>query len=980
MKKWIWRTIWVVLGLYFVVTVFVVPYLIRIKLPDVVHNFTGGTLQIEDVSFNPLILDLSLEGVRFADPEGKPLLSLQRFDVNLDVIHLLWGRLSIEYIGLYSPKLYVVRQHDGTFNFDWLTRLGDANTSGGSGQKGGEEKLPAITVEQFELEDGSVALTDLSQAEPFYLEIEPIGLELTDVRMAGGGKNRFHFYAGTGFDEMLDIQGAVSRFQPFAVKGKAEYNAGKLYLIYYFLQNYTPLEVAEGRLHFGLTFDADMAHPEAMAVDHIRVALRRLRITQKNRYNDVLRIGEMTAVGGPVYPMRREATVDSVSFDRAFVGLERLRDGSLNWQHYFPAAGAAEAEKSATPAPDANVTAGDGGKPWNAAIREIALRNAQIRFADTTLSKPAVLTLDDINLTLGPVTTDMTKPVDFKSDLTVNGRGSVDVNGSATPKPLHADAQLRVDGVALSPFSPYVEDKTFAKIMDGRVSVTSRIAYAPSDTKPDLSARGDFRMNDLLVDDVRDNSPLASVTGLEAKAYLIELQPNRLFVDTAGVDGFYANVVVDRNKTLNFAEIVKPSAQKKPAKTPAKKPAVSAASHGAPETFPVRIVRTVIKNGAVHFADESLPLPFDTQIHDVGGQVLGVSTVRDDTTFLSLNGEIDRYGVARAEGSLNAADPKTYTDINLAFRNIDLHSLTPYSGKFVGRAIDTGKLTVARRYKIVDGKMKGANGIVIDKIVLGRKIKSKDAVSLPLDFAIALLEDRDGVIDIDMPVKGDVDKPDFEWGGVVWKAFVNLLTKAVTAPFDLIGAMLGIEGDQLKYIPFEAGSAVVDAASRERLDKLADALAKRPKLGITVQGTYNAAKDTTALKRAALVKEVLGTKAKQSVGAEDALVPGLLEPIYEKRLGKTALEALKQEIAKLDTDEENKARIYGDRLIAALIKTQPLPEHALDDLAQHRQQAIANYLESNRAVEAARITAKKPKAVAAEEGAVATQIGLDAAK
>ena len=975
MKKWIWRTIGGVVGLYFVSAVFVLPFLIRMKLPGIVHGITGGTLQIENVSFNPLILDLNLEGVRFTDPKGEPLLSFQRFDINLDAVHLLWGELSIEYIGLYSPRFYIVQLPNGKFNFDWLTHLGDTNASEGSDtSKGGA--LPAVAVGEFELEDGAVVFTDHTQAQPLQVQIEPVGLDLTDIRTDGRGRNRFHFYAGTGSGEMLDVQGGVRNYQPFSAKGKVEYDAGKLYLIYYFLQNYTPLEVAEGRLHFGLTFDADMAHPEQMKVDDIRVALKRLRITQKNHYTDVLRIGEMTVAGGPVYPMRREAAVDSVAFDRVYVGLERLGDGTLNWQHFFPAADPSEtvpAEKNVTALPEANATDGDA---WNARIREIALRNTLIRMTDRTLAKPAVVSVNDLNLTLGPVTTDLTKPVGFKSRFTVNGRGGVDVNGSATPEPLHADAQLHVDGVALSPFSPYVEDKTFAKLVDGRVSVTSTIAYAPSETKPDLTARGDFRLNDLLVNDVRDGSPLASVAALEAKAYLLELMPNRLYVDTAGIDAFYANVHVDRNKILNFADIMKPSASAEPAAVPA----AAAAGTASPEAFPVRIVRTVIKNGAVHFADESLPLPFDTQIHDVGGEVLGISTARDDTTFIRLNGEIDRYGVAKAEGSLNAADPKAYTDINLAFRNIDMHSLTPYSGKFVGRAIDTGKLTVALRYRIVKGKMKGENGLVIEKIELGKKIESEDAVSLPLDFAIALLEDRDGVIDIDMPVQGDVNKPDFKWGGVVWKAFVNLLTKAVTAPFDLIGAMLGIEGDQLKYVPFEPGSAVVDAASRERLDKLADALAKRPKLGLTVQGTYAADRDTEALKRAALVKEALGTKAKESVSATEALVPGLLEPIYERRLGKEALEALKQAVAKLETDEESKARIYGERLTAALIKTQPLPEHALDTLAQSRQQAIADYLVSNRSVEAERIAFKQPKAVKAAEASVATQIGLDAAK
>jgi len=976
MKKWLWRTVWGIVGLYFVFAVFVMPYLVRMKLPGIVHEVTGGTLQIENVSFNPLILDLRLEGVRFADPKGEPLLSFQRFDVNLDALHLLWGELSIEYIGLYSPRFHIVQLPNGKFNFDWLTHLGDTNASEDSGEQESGGALPVVAVGEFELEDGAVIFTDHTQAQPLRVQVEPIGLDLTDIHTDGRGRNGFHFYAGTGSGEMLDIQGTVRNYQPFSAKGKVEYDAGKLYLIYYFLQNYTPLEVAEGRLHFGLTFDADMAHPDQMTVDDIRVALKRLRITRKNHYTDVLRIGEMNIVGGPVYPMRREASVDSVTFDRAYVGLERLGDGTLNWQHFFPAPAASETgtvETNASAAPDANAT---DDSAWNAVIRTIALRNAQIRMTDRTLAKPAVVSVDDLNLTLGPVTTDLAKPVGFESRFTVNRRGSVDVNGSATAKPLRADAQVNVDAVALAPFSPYVEDKTFAELKEGSVTVTSTIAYAPSQTQPDLTARGDFRLNDLLVDDVRDGLPLASVAALEAKAYLLELMPNRLYVDTAGIDAFYANVHVDRNKTLNFADIMKPSA---PAKT-ASKPAPSAAADAASEGFPVRIVRTDIKNGAVHFADESLPLPFDTQIHDVGGQVLGISTARGDTTFIRMNGEIDRYGVAKADGSLNAADPKTFTDISLAFRNIDMHSLTPYSGKFVGRAIDTGKLTVALRYKIVKGKMKGENGLVVEKIALGKTIESKDAVSLPLDFAIALLEDRDGVIDIDMPVQGDVNKPEFKWGGVVWKAFVNLLTKAVTAPFDLIGAMLGIKGDELKYVLFEPGSAVIDAVSRERLDKLADALAKRPKLGLTVRGTYSVDKDTAALKSAALVEEALGTDAKASVGAMAALVPGVLEPIYEKRLGKEALEALKQEVAKLGTDEESKVRIYGERLTATLIKTQPLPEHALDTLAQNRQQAIADYLESNRAVEAGRIAFKQPKAVEAKEGAVATQIGLDAAK
>jgi len=236
------------------------------------------------------------------------------------------------------------------------------------------------------------------------------------------------------------------------------------------------------------------------------------------------------------------------------------------------------------------------------------------------------------------------------------------------------------------------------------------------------------------------------------------------------------------------------------------------------------------------------------------------------------------------------------------------------------------------------------------------------------------------VIDIDMPVAGDVDNPEFKWGGVVWNAFVNLLTKAVTAPFALIGSMLGIDGEELKAVPFEPGSAVVDAVARERLDQLAAALAKRPRLGITVTGSYDAEADTHALKRRALVKEALGAEAKENIDARTALVPALLEPMYERRLGAEALETLRAGIEASDADEAEKSALYRDALFETMLETQPLSADALPALANRRAAAIRNYLEINHGVAKERMVTETPKAEEATDGYIDTEIGLDAAK
>jgi hypothetical protein len=177
---------------------------------------------------------------------------------------------------------------------------------------------------------------------------------------------------------------------------------------------------------------------------------------------------------------------------------------------------------------------------------------------------------------------------------------------------------------------------------------------------------------------------------------------------------------------------------------------------------------------------------------------------------------VDAYGTVKINGELNSADPKAFTDIGVVFRNLEMSSLTPYSGKFAGRKIDSGKLSMDLKYKVAQRQLVGDNQIIVERLVLGEKVESPEAMDLPLDLAIALLEDSNGVIDLGLPVKGDLDSPEFSFGAVVWKAFVNLLTKIVTSPFRALGAILpGGEGEEsFDSVAFEPGRPDVPGRKR----------------------------------------------------------------------------------------------------------------------------------------------------------------------
>ena len=250
-----------------------------------------------------------------------------------------------------------------------------------------------------------------------------------------------------------------------------------------------------------------------------------------------------------------------------------------------------------------------------------------------------------------------------------------------------------------------------------------------------------------------------------------------------------------------------------------------------------------IKNGIFSFEDKNLPIPFKTTVTKLNGKISEFKNKKSSTTNLEVKGVVDEYGVAKITGVVHPNNIKLLTDINMIFSNIAIQNFTPYSGKFVGREIKSGKLDLDLKYNIEKSNLEAKNNIVISKLELGEKIESPDAVSLPLDIAIALLRDSNGIIDINLPVSGNVDDPQFAIGSIIWKAFVNLITKAVTAPFSLLGSMFNFSEDEIKSVKFDPLEDEVGPIQKETLDKIVQILKARSEIAIELSPSYDETKD-----------------------------------------------------------------------------------------------------------------------------------------
>jgi hypothetical protein len=380
-----------------------------------------------------------------------------------------------------------------------------------------------------------------------------------------------------------------------------------------------------------------------------------------------------------------------------------------------------------------------------------------------------------------------------------------------------------------------------------------------------------------------------------------------------------------------------------------------------------------------------------------------VSSTRGARAQVKLDGRVDAYGTANIDGELNTSDPKAFTNIGVVFRNVEMSRLTPYSGKFAGRKINSGKLSVDLKYKIDKSRLAGDNRIVVERLALGDKVESPVAVNLPLDLAVALLEDTNGVIDLGLPVSGNLDSPEFSFGALIWKAFANLITKIVTSPFRALGALLPGGGDETSNsVAFEPGRPDVPPPEKEKLARLADALQKRPQIRLSVQGRFNPQSDLAELRILNLSRNLTARLGQKPVPGED---PGpvdfsspetgkALEALFAQRFGADALKALQAELkaadekAKKDAagkssaaadagaeDPGRNAKIVFDRLAAV----EPVDDGALTRLADARAQAVVAELGQAGRIPAERI-AIKPSAAMDVKDPVSALLDLEAGR
>jgi hypothetical protein len=551
-------------------------------------------------------------------------------------------------------------------------------------------------------------------------------------------------------------------------------------------------------------------------------------------------------------------------------------------------------------------------------------------------------------------------------------------SGEVQLEPLNATAKVDLQDFDLAQLQPYVAQFAQMTLHSGDLNVDGDVAFATQDDDTaNAKFSGDVHVANLHTTDDTLKQDFVKWRDLAVTGIVFEHNPDSLSIERVEATQPYARVTVEEDRTLNVERVLArapPSANSESANSePAPAPTPQAkANQPAARMMPISVRTVRVKNGSADFADRSIQPSFAAKIVDLQGNVEGLSSKATSRAKVALDGKVDEYAPVDIEGEVNLLAATRYTDLSMNFRNMELTTFNPYSGKFAGYNISKGKLSTQLHYRIQDRQLQATHHIVLDNLQFGAKTDSKDAAPIPIKLGVALLKDRNGIIDIDLPVNGSIDDPKFRIGPIIWKAIIGLLAKVATAPFKALGALFG-GGEELAYVDFPAGSAELSEADKGKLEKLTKALVERPALRLDVPVTLAANEDSAALAHAALSSHIPPDAAgnpQDKRGQRKQLEE--YEKAYKALMNQEP--TYPEEMNGKDVTPETKRAWLEQQMVAKLQPDRP----ALDALARERAQAVQSALLANTEVPPDRVFITTDRAAApTKEGAIRMELKLE---
>jgi len=866
--------------LFWVITSLIVLYTLAgfVVTPLMVQRVLGNQVSVAlqrkvratRVTFNPFTFSMRIAELSISDRDGSPFVQIGNLSINLDPLISLfkWG-VAIQTIQISTPRVRVIRTGQDQFNFSDLlppSQIEDPkNTSP-------ESKSLRLVLGKFKLTGGQIQYSDRTLSKPFESTVSDLAMTLSGLDTQPEAEAfSYHLGGRTEANELLQVDGRADN-QPLSAEADVALKSLALakYAPYYL--SYLNAKVTDGRMDLRAKLHWS-EHNRKMG--DLLVAITGLALKDSSETETLATVPDFRIEGAAIDLTDRRIQLGRIDSKDARVHIQRNAQGLLNLQAAF-APRAAGQSKPQVPKTEPDKTA--PALAWQILVPELNLKNYTMDVEDLQVAPQVRINLHQIDLTAQNLSTREQSQGKVNLQMQWSDKGTLSAKGDVNLVPLQGTLDVTAQTVDIRPLQPYLREFVQMVVTKGEFNTQGQLKIEPKAASTDIKFTGQASLTDFEAVDAEKAALFSKWKSLFLKGIDVSTAPLRVRIDEVALTDFFNRFVIDADGTANIETIIGRQRRVDTAQKPADRPPpVSQTSKadikpaGAQETD-IRIKSVTLQGGKVDFSDLHVKPNVQLVMKDLGGRISGLDNIKEDKADVLLRGMVGGNAPLEIKGQVNPLIEKPFVDLNLTFPGIDLSPFGPYSGRYLGYALEKGQLAFTLSYKVIDNKLVGQNKIKINQLTFGDSVTSPQATKLPVKLAVALLKDRQGNIDLDLPVKGDLDDPEFSMSGIILKMFVNLITDIVSAPFKMLGALFG-GGEELSYLAFDPGQSRIAPGRMKKLNTLAKILFERPGLKLEIQGQVEPQKDTDGLRQLRFEENLKATKLKALVAAGRNAVP-----------------------------------------------------------------------------------------------------------
>ncbi|MGO1462533.1 MAG: DUF748 domain-containing protein [Marinobacter sp.] len=850
----------VLIVLYSLAGFLLLPWWLKRALPDQLEKHMGWQAEVEDVNSNPFALSVEALNLSAHDGDNEKVVGLDRLYINLNFFKLFRGVVGFEAIELEEPFIRLDLLEDYNVNVVRDFQAASAGKDSPSPEQTEPEEdqaPPSLYFQQFTINGGELLFRDFTQPERAEFRITPLDLTLNDLAtwQRDGQRSDYHLQAALG-NQTIEWQGSLS-VAPLFSSGSLAVSGMDHNIIGHFLAPYLPYDLRGGKVTVRSDYELQFADTLYLSTSNGQLSVKELAVALNKQSERPRLTTAAIAIKDIGFDLNaREASVGPISFEQPEIAVARNKAGEIDWVAALTAF-ANNNETEETTAGVLQPEANDQAFRWS--LAGMTVSDGRALWQDQQPGQPAELALEQLSLSTGGISSEMEEPMSYKLQATLASGGQLSLNGQVTPEPFTLEAAVSGADIMLPAFEPYVQETANLAVADGKLGLDGNLDLDGQQEPLTGTFSGTAEVAGLNLQLPGSSKRLISWKTLRLAPIEYNVYPARLEIGTITLAQPAINLVRNANGVHNVEQIV-------PAPESGEAPAEPQQDAGEERQFIFRIGQLMLEKGELDYTDRTLDPAFTTTLDQLNGTVTGLSNVSPQQGKVSLNGRAGGSASVEFDGDIGTLGTDETSNLKLTMSGLSLPGLSPYLGHYLGYGVDSGKLNLDLDYEITGSRIDGSNKIVVDRLGLGEPVASEDAINAPVKLGLALLKNSNGVIEVNLPVSGNMDSPEFNVDQVVMGTFVNVLAKAATSPFSVLGSiadLAGLSGEELGQMSFEPGTAKLAPGEADKLAVLAEALHDRSELLLNIRGGVSPSADGVVLLHDELAKSQDGGLTEQ---------------------------------------------------------------------------------------------------------------------